>query len=275
MSLPDEIERVALLGWHLYPCVRSPSKAAMFAGAVDAATDNLDQLEDWSKKYPRANWRVMTGASRLFVIDLDVPGAGHKHDGVANFAELIKGYAPLPKRPVSKSGSGGLALFFRHEDERLIGESGKVGGGIDPLRGRQSMTIPPSIHHHTKQPYRWLVPPWEISPPSIPDWLASIFKDRPVIDVARHEIADDSRGRRILINAANAIRCAPSGNANNTLNKKAFYVARCVAGGLLSEVEATETLYAAAIDRQIPGREVIYTLKSAFRSGYARPLEKV
>jgi hypothetical protein len=71
-----------------------------------------------------------------------------------------------------------------------------------------------------------------------------------------------------------AIRDAPSGAGNVTLNRRAYYVARCVAAGALSESEAVEALYAAALDRKIPRLEARDTIKSAFRSGFARPLER-
>jgi hypothetical protein len=169
MRLHPDIERVALLGWHLYPTSRR-TKAACLKGATDAATCNLGQIERWSNEFAGCNWRVVFGPSGLWCLDCDVP-PGHAHDGIANLTALVNVHGPLPAGPQARSGGGGLVLFFRHDGEPIIGEAGHPALGIDPRRGRQSQTIPPSRHHRTDQPYRWLVAPWEIDAPPAPAWL--------------------------------------------------------------------------------------------------------
>lgn len=141
MRLHPDIERVALLGWHLYP-TSMRTKAACLRGATDAATCDLDQIERWSREFPGCNWRVVFGPSGLWGLDCDVP-PGHAHDGIANLNALVKLHGPLPARPQARSGGGGLALFFRNDGEPIIGEAGHPALGIDPRRGRQSQTIPP------------------------------------------------------------------------------------------------------------------------------------
>ena len=276
MTLPSEIEAVALLGWHLYPAVRRPSaKAACFKGASDAATCDLDTLARWDADFNRPNWRVVMGPSNLWGIDLDAPSADHDADGISAFAQFAKSYPPLPPGPRTRSGGGGLALFFRGTDQPIMGKTGYPAPGIDPRRGRLSITIPPSIHHRTGRAYRWISAPWETATPDAPDWLIRLFRTPQDAPKLNANVIADSKASRALVAAMRAVRDAPSGAANDTLNRRPYYIARCVAAGALSETEAVDALYAAALDRRIPAREAIATLKSAFASGKSRPLERV
>ena len=154
VDLTPDIERVAILGWRVYPASHI-SKAACFKGATDAASYDLDVIARWSKEYPRCNWRVVMQGSGIWALDCDVP-PGHANDGVANLAALVKVHGHMPQRPTARSGGGGLAVFFQHTREKIVGDSGYPAAGIDPRRGRQSQTIPPSIHVATHKPHRWL-----------------------------------------------------------------------------------------------------------------------
>ena len=174
MDLHQDIERLALLGWRLHPA-SNRTRAACFAAATTLATSDLDQLARWTREYPRCGWRVVMEGSGIWALDVDVPGARHKHDGVTALQELIAVHGPLPPRPTTRSGGGGLALFFRHKGEPIVGKGGHPALGIDPRRGRQSVTVPPSLHPDTGRPYRWLVAPWELAPPPAPSWLLAAF----------------------------------------------------------------------------------------------------
>ena len=151
MDLHPDIERLALLGWRLHPA-SNRTRAACFADATTLATSDLDQLARWSREFPRCGWRVVMEGSGIWALDVDVPGARHKHDGVTALQELIAVHGPLPPRPTTRSGGGGLALFFRHEGEAIVGKGGHPALGIDPRRGRQSVTVPPSLHPDTRPP---------------------------------------------------------------------------------------------------------------------------
>ena len=273
MTLPPEIERVALLGWHLYPA-STHTKAACFKSATDAATYDLDQLAKWSQEYPHCNWRVVVGPSKLWALDIDAPGPDHAADGIAAIRALIAANAPLPPKPTTRSGGGGSAIFFRHNGEPIAGKTGTPAPGIDPRRGRLSITIPPSIHIRSRRPYRWLVAPWDVDAPTAPQWLLDAV--RPTPEPARTydpEVTTDARARRVLMRAMDRISTAPQGTANDTLNRAAYQVARHVAARVMSEQEAIEALFAAAQARAIPFREAKATIQSAFRSGFQRPLE--
>lgn len=268
MTLHPDIERVALLGWRLYPC-SNRTKAGCFRGATDAATYDLNQLARWTGEYPRCNWRVVMQGSGVWMLDCDVP-PGHAHDGVQNMRDLCNVHGALPPRPTARSGGGGLVLVFRHTDERIIGESGHPAAGIDPRRGRQSQTIPPSVHTVTRRPYRWLTAPWQVTPPDAPAWLLRLVAPPPEPAYRRAPIDTTDAARNRLYRAATAVAQAGSGSRNETLNRRSFQVGRLIADGLLGEQEAIEALYGAARTAGLDHSEAKATIRSGVNSGLRR-----
>jgi len=266
MPLHPDVERVALLGWCLYPC-STVSRAGSFKGAHLAATHDLNQLARWAREFPRCNWRVIFGKSNLWGLDLDTPGDTHKYDGIASLAELVRQYGPIPPRPQARSGGGGLGLFFHHTGEALIGESNKPAPGIDPRRGLQSQTIPPSIHIVTRRPYRWLTAPWEVPPPVGPSWLIGLLTPAPEPVWKSAPIDTSDQARRRLYRAAMAVMDAMPGNRNDTLNRRSYQIGHMIASGLLEEREAVDALYGAAKTAGLDHAEIRETIRSGIRSG--------
>lgn len=272
MTLHPDIERVALLGWALYP-QSSRSRAACFEGATDAATADLDQLEAWSEQYPNCNWRVVCGPSLVWCLDLDRPPL-HAHDGVGAFTELARKNG-VPPRPTMRSGGGGLAIFFRHTEEMIIGESGHPALGCDPLRGRQSHTIPPSIHPDTKQPYVWAVPPWKVTPPDAPGWLLQAVRPKPEPVVNKPKPIPTGDKARLyavgaLYHAVRRVACTLDGGRNNTLNKEVFALSRFIHDGVLTEEEIRDALYHAATTAGLLARDSLATIQSGLQAGRRR-----
>ena len=264
--IPDEIEAVALLGWHVYPA-SSVSRAGMFKGAHLRATDNLTTIAGWCREYPRCNWRVVFGPSFLWGLDLDVPSETHKADGIKAFADLAKVHGGLPPRPQARSGGGGLGVYFHHVGERLIGATGTPAPGIDPRRGAQSQTIPPSRHIVTRKPYYWVDPPWKIAPPVAPAWLSKLLAPPPETLHRNVEIDTTDQARARLYRAALAVMDAPQGARNDTLNRRAHQIGRMISGGLLGESEAVDALYGAARHAGLDPAEIKATIRSGITSG--------
>lgn len=266
MAIPSDIERVALLGWYVHPA-SNHSRAACFEGAHLQATADLNTIARWCKEYPRCNWKVVFGKSGLWGLDLDVPSATHKYDGIAGLAALVRTHGPIPSRPQARSGGGGLGLFFRHVGERLRGESNQPAPGIDPRRGAQTQTIPPSVHIVTRKSYRWINAPWEIAPPVGPAWLARLLEPPPEPVWRRTTVDTTDQARQRLYRAAMAVMDAPAGARNDTLNRRAYQVGCMIASGLLAENEAVDALYGAARSAGLDHAEVRETIRSGIRSG--------
>jgi hypothetical protein len=266
-TLHPDIERAALVGWHLYPSSRR-TRHACFANATNQATADLNVLARWTREFPCCNWRVVVGPSRVWGLDLDTPPI-HAHDGILAMGEFVKVHGALPPRPVMRSGGGGLAMFFAWNGERIIGEGGKPAPGIDPRRGRQSQTIPPSVHHITGKPYRWLVAPWDLAPPAAPGWLLRLLEPAPepkhIVPVQTNDLA-----RNRLYRAASAVVTAGEGKRNDVLNRRSYQVGILIGGGLLGEQEAIEALYAAARAAGLDHSEAKGTIRSGLNSGMRR-----
>lgn len=270
MTIPDQIERAALIGWKLFPC-STESRAMAFKGAHLKATDDLEQIEKWCWRFPKCNWRVIFGPSNLWGFDLDIPGAEHKNDGIAALASLAKVHGPIPPRPQARSGSGGLGIFFQYHGERIIGDTNKPLPGMDPRRGQQSQTIPPSIHTTTHKPYFWVDPPWVLAPPVAPSWLLHLVEapaPHPVRPAPHLKDGDARRNYAVaaLHNGTRSVASAYEGTRNDSLNRACWSVARFLADGSLSENEVRDCFVAAARACGIPIREACLTIDSAIRS---------
>lgn len=272
MSLHPDLERLANLGWRLYPA-SSTTRKACFKEPSLHATANLDQLEQWSREYPAANWRAVPEGSGFWCLDVDVPSPDHGADGVAALKGLIELHGPIPPRPTTRSGGGGYALFFRWQGEKIIGETGKPAKGLDPRRGRLSITVPPSRHIRTRTPYRWITPPWELTPPPAPAWLLKLLEPPPEPKWQRFTDpgASEDRARAALYRAAGKVIGAGEGTRNDILNRQAFMVGTYIAAGRLSEHEAAEMLFGAARQAGLDRPSITATLKSAFRAARRVP----
>jgi hypothetical protein len=276
IGLHPDIEGLALLGWRLHP-TSCRTRAACFKDAATVAASDLDQLARWSRQYPACGWRVVMEGSGIWALDIDVPSERHKHDGVAALRNLVVVNGPLPQRPTVRTGGGGLALFFAHEGEPIVGKSGHPAPGIDPRRGRQSVTVPPSIHPDTALPYRWMVAPWEVAPPKAPGWLLRLVTPPPVPQVQEPppRLSEDEDDRRryalaALRHAADRAARAPQGQRNDTLNVETFSLTRFLAEGTLDATEVATAMAYAGRQAGLPRPEVKATLASALAAGLRR-----
>jgi hypothetical protein len=268
--IPSELEAVACLGWAVFPASQY-SRKSCFSGAHDAATSDLDTIAMWCRDYAGCNWRVAFGLSNLWGLDVDAPGPNHAADGLSAMRDLIVHHGPLPDCPATRSGGGGYAIFFRHEGEPIAGKTGHPAPGIDPRRGRQSVTIPPSVHTTTRRPYVWTRPPWETSPPHAPKWLLDAVRPPPEVSSSPLRIFEGGERARnyavaALRQAIGRVATAASGSANDTLNREAYAMARFLQDGLVSAQEIRDCLLAAARARSIPIREAVATIESGIRS---------
>ncbi len=273
MSIHPDIERVALLGWRVAPS-SSTSRKACIKDAATAATHDLNQIARWTREFPGCSWRVVCEGSGIWGLDVDVAGPDHAEDGIAALAKLVAENEPLPRRPTTRSGGGGLCLVFKHSGEPINGKTGWPVPGIDPRRGRLSFNVPPSIHLRTRRLYRWLIAPWELSAPPAPAWLLRLVAPPPEPPrPAVPRIPTTSFARKALCRALDNIARAGEGTRNDQVNRSAYGVARFVAAGLLGEHEAIEALYAAARGTGLQHLEIKATIESAFRSGFRKPAE--
>lgn len=272
-ALPDAIERLAVLGWRLYPASRV-SKAACIKDPGASATCDIDKLAAWSWEFPNCNWRLVCEGSGVWALDVDAPSEDHAADGVAALAGLVARHGPIPPRPMTRSGGGGFALFFRHRGEPIHGRTGWPIAGIDPRRGKLSVTVPPSVHIRTRRPYVWITAPWEVSAPDAPGWLLRAVAPPPMPATwPADDIANADPGRRsryaeaALRNAIGRVAAAPQGSRNDILNRELFGLMRFTGHGDLSIRQVADAMAVAAHHAGLSAPEVHATLRSALRAG--------
>jgi hypothetical protein len=270
MALNRDVENLALIGWYLYPA-SAHSRAACIKSPTQQATCDLETLERWQTMFPGCSWRVVMGPSRIWGLDVDATPT-HKHDGVRNLANLVKTRGVWPLHPIARTGGGGFFHVFSHTaNEAIIGEAGHPVLGVDPRRGRQSQSVPPSIHVRTRKPYVWIVPPWAITPPPAPVWLLTLLRPPPPPEHPIPPVASPSTATAQLSRACDAVRNSAAGNHNNTLNRRAYQMGKAIAAGWISETEVFTALYAAARQVGQTNGEAIRTIRSGITAATRKP----
>lgn len=260
------------MGWRLYPASRT-SKAARFPGATAAATSDLNTISKWCREYGQSNWRVVMAGSGIWGMDIDAPGETHAADGIQAFKDLVAANGPLPAKPMTRSGGGGYAIFFAHTDEKITGRTGVPAPGLDPRRGNLSVTIPPSIHVVTRQPYRWLARPWEVAPPEAPEWLLKLVAPPPEPTFRPTYIDTSDAARMRLSKAVGKVLNSFPGERNAELNRQAYVAGRLIGAGLVSEQEVADALYGAGRAIRLEHHEIKATIMSGVQAGRLKPWE--
>ena len=136
-------------GIPVFPCEPGGKRPLTYSGFWDATTE-LGQVKAWWGRWPDANVGVPTGKrSGLLVLDVD-PRDG----GPQSMATLERETGPLPRTARSRTGGGGVHVFFRYPAEKEIRNSaGWLGPELD-VRGEGGyVVVPPS---RTQGVYEWL-----------------------------------------------------------------------------------------------------------------------
>jgi Bifunctional DNA primase/polymerase, N-terminal len=92
---------------------------------------------EWWDRWPAAEAAIMTGRSRLLVVDVD-PRAGGQHALARLVAER-----PLPPTRVVRTRGGGTHLYYRI-DQPVPSRAGALGPGLDVKSRRGLIVCPPT-----------------------------------------------------------------------------------------------------------------------------------
>jgi len=137
-------------------------------GLLDATTDR-GIVEQWFARWPHGNVGVATGPSGLAVIDVDV-----KHHGLAAW-ETLNRDLELPPTLESRTGSGGLHVFYKVAPGTVASSRGSLPIGIDVKAGGGYVVVPPSLHASGRR-YQWLAKRDIVS---LPAALRRLIQSRP------------------------------------------------------------------------------------------------
>lgn len=193
----------------------SPGKHPRTPRGLRDATLDPRVAAAWWEKWPTANVGVATGrASNLVVIDLDVKPALDDRpalDGVAELVRLEAAHGALPDTLRSRTGRGGLHLFFAYPEgvEAIRSSAGAVAPGIDVRAEGGYVVVPPS-NHESGAHYVWLNPDVR-QLAELPPWLLERVSARR----ARREKADPGAA------ATPPVRDLPEGKRNAGLTATA------------------------------------------------------
>lgn len=240
LSLPAMWRNPIAQGWCVFP-VKARDKAPLGKWSQwqhekpDPAT-----VAQWART--PSNVGIVTGAiSGLVVLDLDTYEA-------KRIAEERNG-GPF-QTVIAKTGKG-EHVYFKHPGG-VIGNRTELFPGAD-LRGDGGFVVGPGSTHKNGGQYEWINPPGLFELAQMPQWLIDALSQPAKGEPAKGEpIRHDSSGNDPYCIAAlegecEAIRKAPNGAQESTLNKAALKVGHYVGGGGLCHQTALQALLSAAL----------------------------
>ena len=227
-------------------------------GVLEASSDPA-VVEAWWRQWPDANVGLATGVgSGVYVVDLDGP------DAIAAWRELA-----LPAGWRSITGGGEHHVYSIAEP--LPSTHWKLGRGID-TRGDGGYIVAPPSMHRTGRRYRW-DDHGDGHPPSLPAAIVEALTPTAIATPAappRISFAGTTPyGEGVLRNGVKAIRLAPKGARNSTLNDRAFIVGQFVGGGEINPIGIAEILVEASTDED--RKKVRTTVERALHDGAMHP----
>jgi len=158
-------------GWQSFPCV--PNDKKPLVRWADVATTEENMLVGWWDTTPNANIGIACGKrSGIVVLDVDAD-----HGGYDSLTELILQYGRLPDTPISKTGSGGEHIFFKHPGVEIRNSAGKLGKGLD-IRGDGGYVVAPPSRHPNGKYYEWIVKPSQFALAEMPEWMIELLQEK-------------------------------------------------------------------------------------------------
>lgn len=177
---------------------------------------------EWWQRWPAAGAAVLTGRSRLLVVDVDP-----RHGGHHTLARLVA-HRPLPATRVVRTRGGGVHLYYR-TDRLVRSGAGVLGPGLDVKSAKGLVVCPPTPGYSLLE-RRPIV--------AAPEWLRA--RCRPAGHRARPAPGtvppDSPDAAAALQRALDAIAAAPPGERHATTYRAALSVFAVTDG---DQVQAT------------------------------------
>lgn len=146
-----------------------PGKHPTTPGGFKDATQNSQKISDWWKDTPW-NVAVATGSpSGVWVLDVD------GEEGKQQMANLVWRHGKLPLTVTSKTGGGGLHLYWRLPKGRELLSRTRILPGVDVKANGGCAHAPPSLHESGLH-YEWMEGrgPHETTIAEAPEWLVAL-----------------------------------------------------------------------------------------------------
>lgn len=217
------------------------------------ATNDPTTIAEWSHLYGYKTkfWLVPTGLSNgILVLDIDVKDNGF---------ETAKKYY-LPTTLTQTTMSGGKHYIYKYPtDGQYYGNRVRFDVGLD-VRAEGGYIA-------------WYNTADNAPIAEAPEWLKQAALSAPKEEVDPSTIVRVSHDivAKILEEACENVRNAPSGESNNVLNTEAFRVGQLIPSGSIDRDYAFNELFKAAKDRGKPDYEARATINSGFKGGASVP----
>ena len=226
MNRIEATEQGYSLGWSY---LRLRGKRPIEKGWSERPRESLKEALSWAKK---GNVGIRTGSSSGGLVVVDV-----EHNADISHLEL-------PDTVTVRTGSGGMHLYY-HSDEPIGNSASKIAKLVD-IRGDGGQVVAVgSLHPESKMPYTYINSPSEISIAELPAWILRASRKKP------------KKSGVVIDGLLSAIRSAPKGQRNDTLNKVAYKLA---SDGKLPQEELESLLMKATT---LPIVEARNTIRSA------------
>jgi hypothetical protein len=254
--------------WPVFACAQT--KRPITPHGLHDATRDLAAVRDQFRRAGAAMIGVPTGrASGVIAIDIDVK------NGAPGLEWLAANHRRLPRTRRHRTMSGGIHLLFEAPPQPIRNSVGKIAPGVDVRGDGGYIIFPPSPGYSIED---------DAMPAPMPEWLLSLLTEQPQPPPPppRHIPREDSRGTPYALAALDsecaAIRAAPWGQQEHTLNAAALKIGALAAGGEIDASYAREAIIAAALSMPSqPGREpwtereIRSKVDRAFRDGATHP----
>jgi hypothetical protein len=263
LPLPQAAARLAEAGAPVFPCVPGEKRPLTRHGFQEASVD-LAQVAAWWRRWPSANIGVPTGTpSGVDVVDVDRKPDGNGFDalGRARRAGLVEGWVAVVRTP-----SGGAHFYYPADPGRPQPSWQAAAARVD-FRGTGGYVIVPPSAVTT------------VHGPAVYSLTAGGDREpRPVDATALREFLDPRpepavpRGRGPM-RSEDARRLADwvGMRAEGERNRGLFWASCRLAEAGLSLPEMVDALAPAGEQVGLPPREVVTTIRSAYRATHVQP----
>lgn len=265
----EDVLEYAKRGWHIFP-LHTKSKMPAISrekgghGFKDA-TNDLGRLERWWKKNPDHNIGLATGASDLYVVDVD----GER--GEESLRNLEDEHGELPETLVCRTGQG-FHHYFQLPEGRPGNSSSKLGLGIDTRGEGGYVILPPSVHPLTLQPYEWVN---DLPVAQLPAWIVKSFEKLewipPMYTPSAYIVNIHPYVRRVWEGVQSDLQSAIQGRRNEELNIAAVKMGNWIASSSIDQDRVEQELAEIARNLGLSEHEIEATIQSGIGAGLKSP----
>lgn len=223
--------------------VKRQDKMPLCAGGFKSATTDLEQLQEWNRKFPDCNIGIPTGhINGIFVVDVD------GEQGLHSLAQLEQLHGKL-FAPTVITGKGKHLYFKMPIDIEIKCNASKIADHIDIRANGGYVVAPPSIHSNGNK-YKWENFDFSQDFPQAPEWLLNLVVNP---DEAQNQINE------LLEEISNT----PEGVRNSTLLKNAEKINYIANKSFKSTEEIKKDIISAGLESGLPKNEVEKTTDNA------------